>query len=501
MTFIPLGLRRFFIFLLVGAGVLLIVGYREASQTDPYWTQTRISAPFQTEVTADGQIKFVKTEKPSLETSQFGRLKALFATGVRIPLYSLLLKEEPLAGDEDAIITEIHKRRFDPSKPYVITGSHYSDLYMRNMGVFFNALLDPRLPTSQEDWQNRQRIALQTIAYDLAFLETNEGQAVTTIAPLPDNKFVGLNIYKEPSDSLFGVLYSLRALQDENFVTNRFPLSATASASPSAQPLITKTATTQLLNDNRETLTKSLNHYLATVIDPATSLVRRDIHISSARDGIKRESSFYDNVIAWATVQLADELQVPHSPTPEREAWKQKIITTYWDENVGIFRNDLATTETIFSADSLIVTSTGFLDLNYEPDRVKLERTLTYIRQNQLNQPFPLRYSRSNDTNDAHLTVKYLAPSYMGDGIWSHWGMEFIKALLLTARPQNDHAALAAQHLEKYRQNIEKFGGYPELYDSRGEMFHSTLVRGVLHTGWVVNYEQAKMMVDTKPVN
>lgn len=486
---VPKTILLFLITLLLVSALV----FGQVTKTDPYFTDTAIRSPFTTQLETSGQITLNSIYQPQLAQSKLSRALALVRTGLRIPFYSLIFTEKPLIGSESEIISQIHEQRFDPSKPYVITGSHYSDLYMRNMGVFFNALLDPRLPTSDEDWQNRQRIGLQTIAYDLAFLKANQGRAVTTIAPAGDT-FAGLNIYRPPSDSLFGVMYSLTALIKPTFVADRFP-AATTSASP--KTLQTQTATTKLLTENQVVLSAAINHYLDTSLDPASGLIRRDIHLSSARDGIKRESAFYDNVIAWATVQLADELQIPHAATLNRETWKAKILETYWDENLGIFKNDLATNETFFSADSLIVTSTGFFDLQTETDRSKLNRIIAYIQAQSLDQPFPLRYSRSNTSNNMHFTVKYFAPSYMGDGIWSHWGMEYLKALLLLEAPDNDYAQIARKHLQTYGQNIEKFGGYPELYNAKGEMFHSTLLKGVLHTGWVVNYEQTKMMSGT----
>lgn len=487
--------KKVVVMLIVILGILatlILIGVR---RSDPYSAKSRIRAPFTTQLNADGQLSLQQVFVPQLKTGRLAQLAALLKTGLRIPLYSLVLKETPLRGSEAEIIAAIHTERFNPDKPYVITGSHYSDLYMRNMGVFFNALLDPRLPTTDADWQNRQRLALQTIAYDLAFLKANQGVAVTTIAPV-ENGFVGLNIYRPPSDSLWAVLYSLKALSDPEFVVTQFPV-ATDSATATVKPLQTKAAAQKLLDENRDVLTTALNHYLNTTIDPETQLIRRDIHLSSARDGIKRESSFYDNVITWATVRLADELRIPHSPTLDSQAWRQKILETYWDEQAGIFRNDLAAEETFFSADSLIVTSSGFFDVADEADRAKLARIIAYIQAQKLDQPFPLKYSRTNQSNNMHPTVKFFAPSYMGDGIWSHWGMEYIKALLMLAdsgNEGNDYALQAEQHLETYRQNIEKFGGYPELYTSTGELFRSSLVHGVLHTGWVVNYEQAKVM-------
>jgi hypothetical protein len=210
-------------------------------------------------------------------------------------------------------------------------------------------------------------------------------------------------------------------------------------------------------------------------------------------------------VIAWSTVQMADELGIPHSPTLDTETWKQAIISAYWDETAGIFNDELspetaaaAVPTPVFSADSLIVTSSGFFNLQLESDRFKLVRIIDYIQTHELDQPFPLRYSRVNNKDQMRWTVKTFAPSYMGDGIWSHWGMEYIKALVMLSEAKPELAAVASQHLARYKHNIETFGGYPELYASDGSLFRSPLVHGVLHTGWVVNYEQAKMMAGIK---
>jgi len=472
--------------------------------SDPYFKDSKVSSPFKAEVSKDGDIHLKKGIRPHFVDNVFSRVSGYIRTGLRIPLYSLLTPEAPFPGNENQIIAAIHAQRFNPDKPYVITGSHYSDLYVRNMGVFFNALLDPRIPSTPQDWENRQRLALQTIAYDIAFIE-QAGKAVTTIVPLNAHEFTGLNIYEYPSDANFAILYTLNALTDTEFIAKSFPIYTQQNNLKTPEEfgnisgeLQTVLAGQMLLDDSREALSSSLNHYLEFAFDPELRLIKKDVFLSSARDGVKRKSAFYDNVILWATVQLADSLQIAHSPTPDREIWKQSIVEAFWDEELGIFKDDLSDQpETQFSADSLIVTSTGFLDLKRSDERIKLQLIVAYIQAEKLDQPFPLRYSRSNHQNNMQWAVKYFAPSYMGDGIWSHWGMEYIKAELLLADltpSQCELASDARQHLEKYRQNIEKYGGYPELYNADGTIFTSPLVHSVLHTGWVVNYEQAKML-------
>lgn len=484
----------FILILVILAFALAIV---LAYVNDPYFRWTKVQNPFVTKLVS-GQITLNTNFIPRLVTTQMGRAYALLVTGLRIPLYSLLTVEKPLAGTEAQIINRIHQIRFNPDKPYVITGSHYPDLYMRNMGTFFNAMLDARLPTSEADWQNRQRSALQTVAYDLAFLDQNT-QAVTTIMPMGFKHFTGLNIYTQPSDSLFSVLYALKALSDDSFVRSVFPFK-----SKTKHRLQTKAAAHQLLATYSPALSRSINHYLWMAIDDQTGMISRHVRLSSARDGVKRDASFYDNVIAWSTVKLANELGVAHMSGADVTEWKQNIIDAYWDNDLGIFRDDLSGCGFLdapgscppasFSADSFIVTSSGFFDMRNKTDLRKLERMIKYVQAHQLDQPFPLSYAKSNNRKQMHGPVKYFAPSYMGEGIWSHWGMEYIKALLMMSKIHPAWAAQAKQDLAAYGKNIELYGGYPELYNRNGKLFQSILVRGVLHTGWVVNYEQAKVM-------
>jgi len=60
----------------------------------------------------------------------------------------------------------------------------------------------------------------------------------------------------------------------------------------------------------------------------------------------------------------------------------------------------------------------------------------------------------------------------------------------------NNYRQIADQFLEKYAQNIVKYGGFAEVYDSRGKMMEANLYRSVVKTGWIVNWEQARAMRD-----
>lgn len=426
-------------------------------------------------------------------------------------VYSFTHPEQPLGHNEPEIISQIHSIRFIPHNTFLITGGHFADLFVRNMGTFYNAILDPRIPSTQEDWHNRQSICYRTIKLALEVF-TREATDSTTISHLWGNEYTTSNIYARASDSLYAILYGLKMLTDINTIPTCYPiiLSSRAqrgdrgeSSDTSNQPTVFHNPHLNMLAQAQNLITQykfSLSHlitqYLTEILDPHTHLVRSDLHLSSARDGIKRQSSFYDNVIAWATVNLALQLKIPlediHLHLETQKQWQQQIINTYWNPQTGIFHDDIETTS--FSADQLVVLTIQFLNYQKKEDAAKLHSIIAYIQQHHLDQPFPLHYSDQHVPQKLHWPVRYFAPHYMTHSIWSHWGIEYIKLLILLSPDNPKYRGQAKKHLDSYKRNIETYGGYPECYDLHGKPLKEGLYRTVLHTSWVVNYEQAKML-------
>jgi hypothetical protein len=441
--------------------------------------------PLQTKITK-GEIHLVRVQPLRFTMEPYFRFTTYLRSGFRIAKASIT-KEKPLSGSEEEIIEQIHSIRYNETNPYVITGGHFSQLFVRNLGVFFNALLDPRIPTTDQDWIDRQSIGVKTVAFDLELFQQAKKEYVT-LTPVKDNLYTGLNLYARPSDSLYAILYTLCALQDDTFIETSFP-----SKKLSKKKLMTKTVGKELTKSYAPLLKSLVEIYLQEIIDPETNLVKKNLLLASARDGIKRECSFYDNVIAWATVRLANKLNLHKITEKELLSWKKKIIDTFWDEQTGIFLDDLSDASVKnkwFSSDSFIVLSTGFLQTKNSKEKVYFERMIAYVKKKKLDVPFPLHYSTQDVPKLLYRPVRYFAPSYMGTSIWSHWGMEYIKTLHYLGYETD-----ARNHLLTYKKNIEKYGGYPEVYDKNGKLLHTRTYRSVLHTGWVINYEQVKMLL------
>lgn len=447
-------------------------------------------SPFQTNL-VNNQIILTQNYKLHFTHKKFHKWYTYIKGGVRIGKTAFAV-EKPLKGTENAIIKQIHHIRYSEKNPYLITGGHFSQLFVRNLGVFFNALLDPRIPGDNDDWLLRQAIALKTVAHDMELFHLARRE-YTTITQIRKHLYTGLDIYARPSDSLFAIVYTLNALTDSTFIEKIFP-----AAGFDKKQLQTQQAATKLVRIYGSTLRQLLQTYITEIIDPNTGLIKTNLLLASARDGIKRQSSFYDNVIAWATVRLAKKLNLYTISKSELEAWKERIIKTFWDASEGIFIDDLSEeskNQKLFSADSFIVLSTGFLNFKLEDERNYLNQMILYVKKNKLDEPFPLHYSTSDLPEKLYRPVRHFAPAYMGTSIWSHWGMEYIKTLIYVSKFENTYKIDAQKHLDSYKKNILHYGGYPEVYNSAGKLLKTRLYRSVLHNGWVINYEQTKILL------
>src|SRR5258708_1715275 len=162
--------------------------------------------PFSTFLDKKTQIQIKKNYSIYFLNPKFIKLFVFIQSGIRI--ITAKKNEKKLSGSEIEIIQKIHHTRYSDENAYVTTGGHFSQLYIRNLGIFLNALLDSRISSSQDDWVKRQSIVLRTVALDLEVLKQAK-KSYTTIFTLWKNFYSAMNIYTEPSDSLFVIFYSL----------------------------------------------------------------------------------------------------------------------------------------------------------------------------------------------------------------------------------------------------------------------------------------------------
>lgn len=471
------------------------------SKNDPYSSDTWVKPFFNTTIDKNGEIILKQVTSIHVLNTPFNKVFMYIQDFFRIE-GDVLNSEKPFKGDENRIIEKIHRERFLCNRPYVISGGHFSELYVRNLGIFYNAMLDSRIVTSKKDWIVRQESTLQTIAVDLELLRLERGIEYTTFIPINSNTFVSADFNTYPSDSLFAIVYTLNVASDPKFISSAIPTKYPIFK----YPLQTKKSALLLIFKYRSILSKAVSSYLNYVINPQDGLIKKDIYLASARDSLKRKSSFYDNVIAWATARDATKLGIIISCPNiylnknnlcDFDKWKQNIINNFWNNNSGLFINDLSQASIknhTFTGEEFIVIPIGFFNVSNAGDRSILVKMINFVRKNNLDKPFPLIYSQKNDIKNLDFFVKYFAPSYMGDSIWSHLGQQYIETLILLSPYEPSFLIDAQKYVEIYKNNIIKYGGYPELYNKNGNIFRTLFYKSMLHTGWVINFEQTEML-------
>lgn len=466
--------------------------------TNPFVRFSIVLDPHNEVVLDDGQFQIDRNSDLILKTDPFfGSLAALKASW---HIFSSKFVGGPKAPATtvDEIIAAIHDRRFDPDIPFIISGDHFSVLYPRSLGIFYHTALDPRTALDQEDWQNRQFVYLKTVAYALEVYDQTD-RLSTTIVPVGPRSVVLVNIYAMPSDTLYSLLFGLERLLDTEYLEYTYPFETEAGQTYS---LNTQTAGQKLLDQHRESLVGHYERFLRQTVDPATGLVKEDILLSGTKDMAKRQSAFYDNVMVWKTMQLAQKLGLVAENELALADLKQRIIDTFWLEEEGYFLEDLSSTSkenNYYSSDWLIAFQTGFLDPNNETDRQYLMRSAEYIQRNALDQPFGIQYSADYRPKQLYPLVRLSAPAYGSTAIWSNWGMEYTKMLirLYQETGQRRYFEQAQDQVEAYTYNIKRYRGYPEVYDAQGDFFRQLFYKSIRQTGWVVTYEQARAMLES----
>jgi hypothetical protein len=465
--------------------------------TNPFTKYSVIKAPFSLTYLPNGQIDIARVQTiyliDNFVLNKLGLLKSTWHI-----LSNSLMGGGPASKKEtlDGIIDDIHALRFDPKEPYIISGDHFSVMYPRSLGIFYHTLLDPRTARSKEDWQRRQKIYLQTTLYVLEAYR-NSSRLSTTITPIGPQSVTLNNFFDSPSDTMYSILYALRALEtaDDVLTFYSFPLDKPL------YPLFTTEISKKLRFTYKDVIKRHLTQYLSDTVDSKTGLVRKDKSFSGKKDSVIRSSSFYDNVILWKTIDLAKELGMLSDVPDYFQSLKENILSTFWLTEEGYFLEDLSA-ESIrnkhYSSDWLIAIMTGFLSPEKEKEREYLIKSVEYIRKQQLNKPFALKYQPAFQKSKLHLPLQLFAPSYGTQAIWSHWGMEYIKLLnmLYQQTCEEQYLTEAKEQIDAYTNNILSSRGYPEVYSPDGKVFNTVFYKSVRKTGWVVNYEQAKLMTE-----
>lgn len=451
--------------------------------TNPFARITIFQSPYRTFVDESGNISYIERYRPRIFAGPLANFIGYVKSGFLIVQNTFFVGNFAAGDNVPAIINDIHKQRFDPSKPYLISGDQFAVLYPRNLGVFYNQLLNPDTALNQTDWENRQRIYLQSVLFAIDGLSASPDPR-TTVIPIGPRQAVLTQVHPGGigSDQVYGLFYALHAMR------------ADIKSGTKEYHLQTKSAVDQILETRHQELRAIYTNYISTVFEQSTSLVKHNLHLSAARDGVVRSSSLYDNIVMYETVRLAEQLGLEDHLGIDIDEVEQTIKQTFWNEHQGYYNDDLNTHH--FSADWLIGFATGFFDLRNKVDLERTIRTVSYVETSDLVQPFPIKYQIEGD-NRIPRAVKWFVPNYGNTAIWSYWGSQYIALLAELYHHTGDKQYLvkAKYYIKRYERNILRDQGFAETYDSHGDFLKASIYKSIRVTGWIVEFEYAKSLV------
>lgn len=186
----------------IAIGGLIAVSLAVTYLTNPFSRFSLIKSPFRIYLSEKTHTIIDENSRLKIRKNWFWRLFAIYQCGIYIVTTRYIHSPSTSAKDIDGIISDIHKLRYDPQKLLLISGDHFNGLFVRNLGVFYYPMLDRSIPSSQQDWNDRQVVYLQTVAYALGVFAKSP-TLTTTIVSMGRYAATPVNFYAYPSHSCF----------------------------------------------------------------------------------------------------------------------------------------------------------------------------------------------------------------------------------------------------------------------------------------------------------
>src|SRR5262245_45293566 len=136
-----------------------------------------------------------------------------FANGIQALNFlgdRFLIKSHVSAGIEELYRHSVNSA-FSPNEAFLVTGApHASAYYPRDFAWFYPDVLDPETIMDSQDAVRRVRLLETSVRLMLEAVRANV--VTTTIVPAGRTRYLGVNYFSRPSDTLLGILAGLEQM-------------------------------------------------------------------------------------------------------------------------------------------------------------------------------------------------------------------------------------------------------------------------------------------------
>ncbi|MBR0826313.1 hypothetical protein JQ596_12255 [Bradyrhizobium manausense] len=376
---------------------------------------------------------------------------------------------------------------FSAKESFLVTGApHASAYYPRDFAWFYPDVLDPETIMDSQDAIRRVRLLEKSVRLMLEAVRANV--VTTTIVPAGRARYLGVNYFSRPSDTLLGIIAGLQQM-----------ISADQRASSYLAMSQSAHAGRLLLAEYGADLKRAIL-LLASELEPFGDdgfrylLCDASAPRSAATDTRAERRRFVTNACVYTTFVWGMQLGVIHEN--ELTGLLGRDLAQYKKELLRLFgkggyvRHSLdgpAGSPVSEVALDFVSVHRGFWDLSEASERALFAATTDLIiAEPRFRIPSTFHFLVSADNPRNKVIHKIAAPAYQGRSSWPTFNVEFADRMLDYDEFSGSdvYRPYAQGILKDIRTATEVHGGYQELLSEQGLKYRTWAYKGAVAHSW-----------------
>jgi hypothetical protein len=398
-----------------------------------------------------------------------------------------LRKTHGLSSAIDDLYRHSMDSAFSATESFLVTGApHATAYYPRDFAWFYPDVLDPETIMDSEDAVRRVRLLEKSVRL---MLEAARADVVTTtIVPAGRDRYLGVNYFSRPSDTLLGILAGLEQIVG-------------ADQRPSSYLVMSQGAHAGrlLLAEYRGDLKWAILH-LAKSLEPLddgrAKYLLCDVSAprSAATDTRAERRRFVTNACVYTTflrgiqLEVIDKLELEQQLGRELSQYKRDLLRLFGKQ--GYVRHSLES-PSVAPASAIALefvnVPRGFWDLSDPSERALFAATTDLVlAEPRFRIPSTSHFLVSVDNPENKMIHKIAAPAYQGRSSWPTFNVEFADRMLDydECSGTDTYGSCARNILSDIRAATELHGGYQELLTDKGLKYRTWAYRGAVAHSW-----------------
>ncbi|UPK13691.1 hypothetical protein IVA93_11130 [Bradyrhizobium sp. 155] len=376
---------------------------------------------------------------------------------------------------------------FAVSESFLVTGApHACAYYPRDFAWFYPDVLDPDTIMDSQDAVRRARLLEKSVRLLLEAVRANV--VTTTIVPAARARYLGVNYFSRPSDTLLGILAGLRQMiSAEERASSYLAMSQCVHA---GRLLLAeycgdlKRAILQLASELEPFNDDGSTYFLCDASAPR----------SAATDTRAERRRFVTNACVYTTfvwgvrLGIIDENELKRRLGRDLAQYKRDLLRLFGKG--GYIRHSLdgpPGSPVSSVALDFVSVHRGFWDMNEPAERALFAATADLIiAEPRFRIPGTFHFLVSADNPRNKMIHKIAAPAYQGRSSWPTFNVEFADRMLDYDEfsCSDAYRSCAQGILKDIRTATEVHGGYQELISERGLKYRTWAYKGAVAHSW-----------------